>query len=217
MYLWSVLYASGYLTDDGKPENGIHKFVIPNQEVRGIYEKRIRSWFQSKVISDTSKWKDFCEALEAGEYQKVERLFNDFMSVSISIRDTSVRKEMKENLPTGKASTKGSKGQNPSACFYHGMLLGLLQAEGNWNVRSNAESGIGYTDIRLKVPTTKVGCVIEVKYAEDGKYDQACAEAMRQIEDGGYVENLKLDGMQVIRKYGIACYKKSCRIEYGAE
>lgn len=200
MYLWSVLYASGYLTDDGKPENGIHKLVIPNQEVRGIYEKRIRSWFKVKVISDTSKWKDFCEALEAGEYQKVERLFNDFMSVSISIRDTSVRKEMKENLPTGKASTKGSKGQNPSACFYHGMLLGLLQAEGNWNVRSNAESGIGYTDIRLEVPTTKVGCVIEVKYAEDGKYDQACAEAMRQIEDGGYVDTLKLDGMQVIRK-----------------
>ncbi len=62
-----------------------------------------------------------------------------------------------------------------------------------------------------------MGCVIEVKYAENGKYDQACAEAMKQIEDGGYVETLKLDGMQVIRKYGIACYKKSCRIEYGVE
>lgn len=197
-YLWSVLYATGYLTDDGKPENGMHKLVIPNQEVRGIYEKRIRSWFKEKITSDTSRWRNFCEALEAGDYKEVQRLLNEFMSVSISIRDTSVRKEMKEN-------------------FYHGMLLGLLQAEGNWNVRSNAESGAGYTDITVEVPATKVGCIIEVKYAENGKYTQACAKAMKQIEEGGYDESLRLDGMRVIHKYGIACYKKSCRIEYGAE
>lgn len=43
-YLWSVLFSTGYLTDAGKPENGIHKLVIPNREVLGIYEKRIRSW-----------------------------------------------------------------------------------------------------------------------------------------------------------------------------
>ncbi len=48
-YLWSVLYATGYLTDAGKPEHGVHKLVIPNQEVRGIYEKRIRSWFKVKI------------------------------------------------------------------------------------------------------------------------------------------------------------------------
>ncbi len=197
-YLWSVLYATGYLTDVGKPENGVHKLVIPNREVLGIYEKRIRSWFRVKIISDTDRWKGFCEAVKTGNSEEMQRLFNEFMSVSISIRDTFVKKEMKEN-------------------FYHGTLLGLLGAEGSWIVRSNMESGAGYTDISLEVPATKVGCVIEVKYAEDGTYEQACAAAMKQIEDGGYVERLKQEGMQTIHKYGVACYRKSCRIAYGME
>ena len=194
-YLWSVLFATGYLTDAAKPENGVHKLVIPNREVRGIYEKRIRSWFKMKITNDTSKWKQFCEAIKAGEYEEVQRIFNEFMAVSISIRDTYVRKEMKEN-------------------FFHGMLLGLLRAEGNWSVASNAESGTGYTDIRLEVPALKIGCIFEVKYAENGKYDQICYEAMKQIEANGYVEALKQNGMQTIHKYAIACYKKTCKISY---
>ena len=197
-YLWSVLFATGYLTDAGKPENGFHKLMIPNREVLGIYEKRIRSWFKKKIISDTGRWKKFCEAIKSGDVEDVQELFNEFMSDSISIRDTFAKKEMKEN-------------------FYHGMLLGLLQAEGSWSVRSNVESGVGYTDIRLEIPSAKTGCIIEVKYAEKGRYDQACAEAMKQIEDAGYIQILRQDGIQTIHKYGIACYKKSCRIEYGLE
>lgn len=157
-----------------------------------------RSWFRMKIINDTSKWKQFCEAIKAGEYEEVQRIFNEFMAVSISIRDTYVRKEMKEN-------------------FYHGMLLGLLRAKGNWSVTSNAESGTGYTDIRLEVPALKIGCVFEVKYAEDGKYDQTCTKAMTQIEDNGYIESLKQDGMQTIHKYAIAYYKKNCQISYAME
>ena len=197
-YLWSVLFATGYLTDKEKPVNGIHKLVIPNKEVRGIYEKRIRSWFKLKVTGDTVRWRQFCEVLKAGEYKEVQRLFNEFLAMSISIRDTYVRKEMKEN-------------------FFHGMLLGLLRAEGSWIVVSNAESGIGYADIRLEIPMEKTGCVIEVKYAEGGKYGQACEEAMRQIEMNGCAEVLKQDGMQTIHKYAIACFKKSCEVVYGLE
>lgn len=197
-YLWSVLFATGYLTDAGKPENGVHRLVIPNREVRGIYEKRIRAWFRKKVISDTAQWKAFCGAVKTGDAAEMERLFNEFMADSISIRDTFVKKEMKEN-------------------FYHGMLLGLLRAEGSWSVQSNAESGKGYTDIRLEVPAAKTGCILEVKYAENGGYDRACAKAMKQIEDNGYAEPLRRDGMRMIHKYGIACYQKTCRISYGME
>ena len=197
-YLWSVLFTTGYLTDAAAPQNGVHKLVIPNREVLGIYEKRIRSWFQVKVVSNTTRWNAFCDAVKAGEYEEVQNLFNEFMSDSISIRDTYAKKEMKEN-------------------FYHGMILGLLRAEGSWSVRSNAESGTGYTDIRLEIPTTKVGCVIEVKYAENGKYARTCARAMEQIENGGYIEVLKQDGMLTIHKYGIACYKKTCKISYCLE
>lgn len=197
-YLWSVLFATGYLTDIAKPINSVHKLVIPNQEVQGIYEKKIKSWFKVAVTNDISRWNLFCESIKTGEYKRVQQLFNEFMAISISIRDTCTRKEMKEN-------------------FYHGMLLGLLRAEGSWSVTSNAESGIGYTDIRLEVPAVKVGCVIEVKYAENGKYDQTCNEAMKQIEDNGYVEALKQNGMQTIHKYAIACYKKTCKISYRSE
>ena len=210
-YLWSVLLATGYLTDAGEPENGLHRLVIPNREVLGIYEKRIRSWFKLKIVGDTERWKHswfrvrvtrdrehwqkFCMAMETGCAKEIENLFNKFMEDSISIRDTFTRKEMKEN-------------------FFHGMLLGLLRAEGNWSVASNAESGTGYTDIRLEVPALKIGCIFEVKYAENGKYDQICYEAMKQIEANGYVEALKQNGMQTIHKYAIACYKKTCKISY---
>lgn len=197
-YLWSVLYAAGYLTNAGKPENGFHKLMIPNREVLGIYEKRIRSWFKLKTISDTGRWKDFCDAVKAGDSAGVQNLLNEFMADSISIRDTFVKKEMKEN-------------------FYHGMILGLLRAEGSWSLKSNAESGMGYTDIRLEIPPAKTGCVIEVKYAENGQYGQACAKAMEQIEEGGYADALRQDGMRIIHKYGIACYKKGCRISYSKE
>lgn len=197
-YLWSVLYAAGYLTDADEPNGKIHKLTIPNKEIRGIYEEKIRSWFKLKVIGGTEQWKQFCTAVKNGDAEKVQTLFNEFLSDSISIRDTYIKKEMKEN-------------------FYHGMLLGLLKAEGGWITKSNAESGIGYTDIKIAVPAEKIGCIFEVKYAEKGAFGAACNEAMTQIEGKNYASVLKLEGMNTIHKYGIACYQKSCKVLYGRE
>ena len=197
-YLWSVLFASGYLTDAREPENGRHRLVIPNREVLGIYEKKIHSWFKVRSTENTAGWKRFCESIRNGDAEEFQAVFNEFLEESISIRDTCVRKEMKEN-------------------FYHGILLGLLKAEGSFIVRSNAESGIGYTDIMIRIPAEKTGCIIEVKYAENGTFDSACMEAMRQIEDGKYVTMLNQEGIQKIHKFGVACYKKSCRIVYSTE
>jgi hypothetical protein len=192
-YLWSVLFATGYLTDFAEPMGKIHKLVIPNKEVLGIYRERIYSWFRVKVTGHTKQWQQFCTAVENGNAKEVEKLLNEFMDDSISIRDTAVRKEMKEN-------------------YYHGLLLGLLTADGRWVVKSNAESGIGYADIRIEIPRKEIGCVMEVKYAENGAFDEACKEAMEQIEKNGYAEGLKREGMQTIHKFGIACYKKSCKV-----
>ena len=96
--------------------------------------------------------------------------------------------------------------------FYHGMLLGLMRAEENWIVKSNAESGVGYTDIMIRIPSEKIGCIIEVKYAENGAFEAACDKALKQIEDEGYVTALQMEGMKTIQKFGIACYKKSCKV-----
>lgn len=174
-YLWSVLFATGYLTDAGVPEGERHKLVIPNREVLGIYEKKIRSWFRVKVTSDGENWKRFCNAVRQGDGAELETVFDRFMKESISIRDTCTKKEMKEN-------------------FYHGMLLGLLKAEGNFIVKSNAESGIGYTDIMVVVPGEKTGCIIEVKYAENGAFDAACLEAMKQVENAPPQAGVSLPG-----------------------
>lgn len=195
-YLWSVLYATGYLTDAKEEIGGVggrHRLVIPNKEILGIYEKKISSWFKMKVTSDITKWRKFCDAIKEGNADTIQLMFNEFMSCSISIRDTFVRKEMKEN-------------------FYHGMLLGLLKAEGNWIVESNAESGAGYTDIKLIVPSAKIGCIIEVKYAEKGDYNAACQKAVEQIEECDYEAVLRQEGMETVHRYGIACYKKTCRV-----
>lgn len=194
-YLWSVLYSTGYLTDAEKPEGRIHRLVIPNREIRKIYEDRIRTWFRRKVTGDTKQWNRFCTAVKNGDADTVEELFNAFLSESISIRDTAVRKDLKEN-------------------FFHGMLLGLLRAEGSWIVKSNAESGTGYSDILLIVPSEKTGCVIETKYAEEGAFDAACREAIRQIGTHNYTELLRQEGMETIHIYGLACYRKTCRVAY---
>ena len=131
-YLWSALFSSGYLTDQGETDGGYYRLVIPNREVLGIYEKKIRSWFKVKILGDTANWKKFCMAVRDGEAEIVEKILNKFMADSISIRDTFVKRPMKEN-------------------YYHGMLFGLLKAEGRWIVKSNAESGTGYTDIKISI------------------------------------------------------------------
>ncbi|MEZ3436726.1 MAG: ATP-binding protein [Lachnospiraceae bacterium] len=195
MYLWSVLFAAGYLTDAGKPAGKVHRLVIPNKEILGIYEERILFWFGTRAVSNTERWKKFCTAVKEGDGETFQQLFNSFMEDSISIRDTFTRKEMKEN-------------------FYHGMLLGLLKTEDSWIVKSNAEAGIGYTDIMIRIPAEKIGCIMEVKYAEEGAFEATCQKAMKQIEDGGYEAALKHEGMEIVHKLGIACYKKSCKIVY---
>lgn len=77
------------------------------------------------------------------------------------------------------------------------------------------ESGTGYSDILIEIPESRTGIVIEVKYAENGKMKDACTEALRQIEERKYAAKLEDDGMRSIIKYGIACYKKDCRVVIG--
>jgi len=99
--------------------------------------------------------------------------------------------------------------------FYHGILLGLFAGMRGWKARSNAESGDGYSDISVKVEDKEIGIVIELKYAENAAFDSACEEALKQIYDNNYEEALIDDGMTTIYRYGIACYKRRCRVISG--
>ena len=191
--LWSVLFTTGYLTHKGRTESGKYRLVIPNREVRNLFVKKIREWFSDVSRKDGQTLEQRCDAFVNKNVEKIEQIFGDYLWNTISIRDTAVAKEKKEN-------------------FYHGILLGLLGYESTWLIKSNAESGIGYSDILVEVPTNRTGIVIELKYAEGGDMDAACEEAMRQIEEKGYIAKLKQDGMRNFIRYGIACFKKDCRV-----
>lgn len=191
--LWSVLFTTGYLTHKGRTESGKYRLVIPNREVRNLFVKKIREWFSDVSRKDGQTLEQLCDAFVNKNVEKIEQIFGDYLWNTISIRDTAVAKEKKEN-------------------FYHGILLGLLGYKSSWLIKSNAESGIGYSDILVEVPTNRTGIVIELKYAEGGDMDAACEEAMRQIEEKGYIAKLKQDGMRNFIRYGIACFKKDCRV-----
>lgn len=194
--LWSILFTTGYLTQCGKDDGSMTGLVIPNKEVRWIFEEQIQDWFEEETKRDAQMLKNFCRAFEENDTAAIEKGFTSYLRKTISIRDTNVKKEMKEN-------------------FYHGILLGLFAGMEGWKVKSNPEAGEGYCDISVEVENKEIGIIIEVKYAENASFDHGCREALRQIADKNYAEMLLDDGMTVIRKYGISCYKKRCRVVSG--
>ena len=192
--VWSVLYATGYLTGMHveQEDADIFRLWIPNGEIRKLFYELVEDWFREVTRSDTSKISRFCAAFPAGDAAAIQEMLGDYLWDSISVRDTAVRRNMKEN-------------------FYHGMLLGLLQNQVSWLVRSNAETGEGYSDISIQTPD-RTGIVIELKYADDGNLEKACGEALGQIEEKKYAEGLKRRGTKKIIKYGIAFYEKECMV-----
>lgn len=191
--LWSVLFTTGYLTQRGKANGRVYQLSIPNFEIREIFIEQIMEWFQEDARRNMPKLDAFCAAFQAGDAEAVEEQFNVYLSRTISIRDTSVRKQKKEN-------------------FYHGVLLGLLSHREDWDVYSNAESGEGFSDILVETGENGIGIVVEIKYPDGGDMEEGCSEALEQIEKKGYAAKLLQDGMKTILKYGIACYKKQCRV-----
>ena len=191
--LWSVLFTTGYLTKQGVTDDGRVRLSIPNREIKNLFIKKIREWFSDTTANDGKTLEQFCNAFVHKDTEKIEELFGDYLWNTISIRDTAVAKDKKEN-------------------FYHGILLGLLGYKANWLIKSNTESGTGYSDILVEVPNNRTGIVIELKYAENGDMDAACDEALKQIEEKSYVDKLKQDGMRNFIKYGISCFKKDCKV-----
>ena len=194
-HVWSVLYATGYLTGKHAEQEDadIFRLWIPNGEIRKLFYELVEDWFREVTRSDTARISRFCGAFPAGDTDTIQEMLSDYLWDSISVWDTAVRRNMKEN-------------------FYHGMLLGLLQSQDSWLVKSNAETGEGYSDISIQTPE-RVGIVIELKYADDGNLETACKAALRQIEEKKYAHGLKRRGMKKIIRYAIAFYEKECMVE----
>ena len=198
--LWSVLFTTGYLTKIGEvkvpdSESYAYRLVIPNKEVREVFILQIQEWFKAVVAKDDDTMKLLSRAILDKDDKQIARQLNIVMSRMISILDTKAPDAMKEN-------------------FYHGLLLGLLRGSNpDWLIKSNRESGDGFSDILIEPEDPDAGIVIEVKYAKEMKeLDAACEAAMAQIKNKRYDEALRDEGRCDILAYGIAFCRKRCRV-----
>lgn len=192
--VWSVLFTTGYLTNIGNPESGVYELVIPNREVHEVFVLQIQEWFQRSVAKEESM-PEFSKTILNADAEELQKQLNVIMSRMISVLDTKAREEQKEN-------------------FYHGLLLGLLRGSNpDWLIKSNRESGDGYSDILIEPENPDAGIIIEVKHAASiGGLDKACENAMAQIKNRRYDEALRENGRCEILAYGIAFHKKRCRV-----
>lgn len=197
--IWSVLFTTGYLTNAGEielPGGGGYgyRLVIPNKEVRQVFVSQIQEWFRQTMTYDDGSVQDLCEAFMAGDADKIQSNLNMILIKTISVLDTKARDDQKEN-------------------FYHGLLLGLLRSKPDWRIKSNRESGDGFSDISIEPTIPEKGIVVEVKYSNTiSGLDDACGKAMKQIRDRRYDEALREDGREDIIAYGIAFCRKRCKV-----
>ena len=192
--VWSVLFTTGYLTREGREMDGIYRLIIPNKEVREVFVLQISEWFNRVVANDRASTEKINRGFLEGKTEDIQQELTHFLGESISVLDTKARNEEKE-------------------IFYHGILIGILKSNVSWAVRSNRESGDGYADILIKPKNPDTGIVIELKYARSFKeLDQACERALEQIKDRRYDEALREDGRNEVLAYGIAFWKKRCKV-----
>ena len=192
--IWSVLFTTGYLTQVGMTEQGAYKLVIPNKEVREVFRFQIQEWFKDNIECNTDRLTDFWNSMKEGKTKEIEHYLNWTLSNSISVFDTKAQETEKENS-------------------YHTLLVGLLTGNSDWVVRSNVEAGEGFADILVEPEDPDAGIVIELKYSKEAAgLEKACEKAIKQIKDRRYYEYLRNDGRSDITLYGIAFYKKRCKV-----
>lgn len=192
--IWSVLFTTGYLTQADMTEQGAYKLVIPNKEVRTIYISQIQEWFKQKIAYNTEQMAHFWKAIEDGNAEIIEQYLNQTLSNTISVFDTKAPEMEKENS-------------------YHTFLAGMLTGNTDWVVKSNVEAGEGFADIIIKPQNPNDGIIFELMYSKEASgLDKACERAIKQIRDRRYLEYLKNDGRHNMIFYGIAFYKKRCKV-----
>ncbi len=212
--VWSLLLASGYLrvesyeiNEDGE-EN--YELKLTNKEVVLMFKRMINGWFQTPA----SAYNAFIRALLSGDVEAMNAYMNRITSTTFSFFDAgngSTEESEPERLPSGKATAKGLIEPNPSVCFYHGFVLGLMvDLSKRYKITSNRESGYGRYDVMLE-PRNKEddAIIIEFKVCRTAKkqtLEEAVNEALKQIEEKNYTANLEDAGIgsERIRKYGFA-------------
>lgn len=191
--LWNFLFFTGYLKKLGEKQEEEIRYVemgIPNSEVRYIYKTAVLRWFEEQI--EQQDLSGFYQSILNGAAEEVERVLSENLMETISFYD------YQEN-------------------FYHGFLAGMLKNIDNYIVLSNRESGNGRPDLILKYPSVRGKAVVfELKVSDTYQgLESKCQEALRQIEERKYVTELCEEGYSDIIKYGIAFYRKECKVLKG--
>lgn len=193
--LWSVLFTTGYLTTTCQPDNGFYRLKIPNNEIRQVFIYHIREWFREELKKDTTLLQNFWDAIATGNEAMVENELTMALGKTISIIDT-----------------KGPEKERES--FYHVFLAGILVGNRAWSVESNKESGEGFADLLIKPENPNKGIILELKsVAKYTELEKACEKAIQQIHEKDYAASLREDGREDVWAYGIAFYKKRCKVK----
>ena len=192
--VWSVLFTTGYLTQTSKSKRDVYMLKIPNEEVREVFKYQIQEWFDKTVQNDTNGLVPFWKALSGGNAKMVEDSLTRILSQTISVLDP-----------------KGSETEKEQ--FYHAFLSGMLVGNKNWGIHFNKESGMGFADLMVETDDPNSGLIIELKsVGKITQLDDACERALLQIHDRRYDEYLRNEGRNEIWTYGIAFYKKRCKV-----
>ena len=192
--LWNFMFFTGYFKKVNERMDSEDKryieLCIPNREVKYIFKNKILKWFDEKI-----KAKDLSilyTAIFNKDIDTFQRELNKLLRETISFNDAY------EN-------------------FYHGFVVGVLSNMHDHIVKSNRETGDGRSDVFIKSPSIfDPAVIIELKVCDSPKdIFKMCDEALKQIEEKKYEEELKQEGYENIIKYGISFYRKDCIIKLG--
>ena len=189
--VYSFLLFTGYLKikekvyENNELVEDTYKLVIPNKEVKKIYENIFIKWFREYQNERDS---NFIDALIQEDVTKANSILQDVLLQSISYYDNY-------------------------ESFYHGFMVGFLNADG-YEVKSNRESGEGRFDLAiLPMDIDDQAIIIECKHSSSIKeLRKDSKEASNQIIEKRYIEGLVDEGYENVIGYGISFYKKQCII-----
>ena len=189
--LWSILYLTGYLTrvrNGGQlspVREGETALMIPNEEIREIYETTVMKWFDDSARSWNRK--ALFAAVWEGDEDRITEEMNRLLRRTISYHD------YRED-------------------FYHAFLAGIFAGAG-FMVQSNREQGEGRSDVAVYDPAESRAVIFEVKYSKTlASMEGDCERAVEQIERQGYARELK-DDYDRVMCYGFSFYKKRCLVK----
>ena len=186
--IWSLLYMTGYLTVTECLTDDKYNLRIPNHEIRQIFKQQVLAWFSDKAQAQADKLSDFYAAFETGDTEVIAKYLNKQLISTVSYYDAR-------------------------ESFYHGFMAALMSSCAQWAVSSNDEAGSGRADLIVEREDGEFGFVIELKAVKDmKKLDEACENAMRQIDEKDYTANLRRFCVEDIRAYAIAFCGKRCRV-----